>query len=63
MTKRAKKPKAEITPMAQWGKEEPLLPFCTPVVGLVVGVEDEPELVGESEEDEVADMDERTELA
>ena len=61
MTKRARKPKAEITPMAQWGKEEPLLPFCTLVVGLVDGVEDRPELVGE--EDEVADMDERTELA
>lgn len=63
MTKRAKKPKAEITPMAQWGKEETLLPFCTLVVGLAVGVEDKPELVEECEEDEVADMDERTESA
>lgn len=53
MAKRAKKPKTEITAMAQWGKDELSLPFCTLVVGLIVCEELErsvDEEVGEVEE-------------
>ena len=53
MTKRAKKPKTEITAIAQWGKDEIWLLFCTVPVGL--DVEDKPEFdspVGKDEEDE-----------
>jgi hypothetical protein len=53
VTKRAKKPKTEITAIAQSGKDEMLSLFCTLPVGL--DVEDKLEFdnpVGEDEEDE-----------
>ena len=37
---RAKKPKTEMTAIAQWGKDGSSLPFCTLPVGLPVGEED-----------------------
>lgn len=57
MAKRAKKPKTEITAIAQWGKDELLSPFCTLPVGLPVEDEsgfDSP-VVG-SDEGEVDDL-------
>lgn len=64
VTKRAKKPKTEITMMAQWGNDvdelSPLL--CTLPVGLNVESEfDNP--VAEGERDDVEVMVERTESA
>lgn len=40
MAKRAKKPKTEMTAIAQWGKDEVASPFCTLPVGLPVDEED-----------------------
>lgn len=59
MAKRAKKPKTEMTAIAQWGKDESSLPFCTLPVGLPVGEEDKLEVkspVVEGEEDELEDV-------
>lgn len=53
MAKRAKKPKTEITAIAQWGNDEVSFMFCTLPVGL--DVEDRLEFdspVGSVDEDE-----------
>ena len=64
MTKRAKKPKTEMTTIAQWGKDEPSLLFCTLPVGLNVDEFDDPgESVAVGRREEVADMEESIELA
>lgn len=47
-----------MTAIAQWGKDELSLPFCTLPVGLPVGEEDKLEVespVVEGEEDELED--------
>ena len=61
VTKRAKKPKTEMTAIAQWGKDELSLPFCTLPLGLPVG--EELELGSPAAVDEVEDMVERIESA
>ena len=58
VAKRAKKPKTEMTAIAQWGKDESSLPFCTLPVGLPVGEEDKLEVESpvEDEGDELEDV-------
>lgn len=66
MTKSAKKPKTEITAIAQWGKDELSLLFCTLPVGLNVDEEESDSPVDpdvEDERDEVEDIEESTESA
>ena len=52
MTKRARKPKTEITAIAQSGKDVMLSLFCTLPVGLDVDKLEFDKPVGEDEEDE-----------
>ena len=59
MTKRAKKPKTEMTTIAQWGKDESSLLFWT----LPVGLNDEELESVAVDESEVEDMVESIELA
>lgn len=51
VTKRAKKPKTEITAIAQWGKDEMSWEFCTLPVGFKVEVE----LVGKDDDEDMVE--------
>jgi hypothetical protein len=66
VAKRAKKPKTEMTAIAQWGKDEVAPLVCMLLVGFAVDVDDKSELgspVAEDDREEVEDIEESTESA